>query len=362
MSVGQFGVGEAVSPNIIRSFFNGIHGSEAAWLPIFESTFDRWESISGLDYSYESNDDGAAWATSAGIVGTRADVRISSHSIDGQTGSNTLAYNFFPNFADQVIDSDNVAFYSNASNGYRGTRNVLTHETGHGIGMSHLESSNSAQLMEPFINNSFDGPQYFDILSAQRGYGDFNEKSFGQLGNDDSSRATDLGTIADGGTIAIGQDASTLIVDFTAEDFVSIDDSSDTDFFKFSVGGAGTVDLTLEAFGFTFNVGPQGGSQSPFNSRERSDLSLTLLDSGLSVLGTSNFTGLGGSEMLTGIAVTAGDYFIQITGVDNSDANIFDVQFYGLTAGFTLSAIPEPTSAMMFMVGLGVLGFRRRRE
>jgi hypothetical protein len=315
-----------------------------------------------LDYSYEANDDGAAWAISTGQLGTRADVRISAHSIDGQAGSNTLAYNFFPNFADQVIDSDNTTFYSDATNNYRGTRNVLAHETGHGIGMSHIESADSSQLMEPFINNSFDGPQYFDILSAQRGYGDFNEKSFGQLGNDDSSRATDLGTIADGGTVAVGQDASTLIVDFTAEDFVSIDDESDTDFFKFTVGGTGTVDIDLEALGFTFKVKTQNvNDEIDFNSKERSDLALTLLDSGLSVLGSSNFTGLGGSEMLTGIAVTAGDYFIQITGADNSDDNIFDVQFYGLTAGFTLSAIPEPTSAMMFMVGLGVLGSRRRR-
>ena len=72
--------------------------------------------------------------------------------------------------------------------------------------------------------------------------------------------------------VEVGQDAKTFIVDLTAEDFVSIDDESDTDFFKFNVAGNGTVDIDLEALGFTFQVGPQGGTQNPFDTTERSDL------------------------------------------------------------------------------------------
>lgn len=362
MIVGQFS-SEADTPNVIRSFFNGIHGTEADWLPIFESTFGRWASISGLEYEYEANDDGEDWVISSGVLGTRADVRISAHSIDGQSGSNTLAYNFFPDFADQVIDSDNVSFYSDASNNYRGTRNVLTHETGHGIGMSHLLSNDSAQLMEPFINNSFDGPQYFDILAAQRGYGDFNEKSFAQLGNDDASRATDLGTLTDGGIVEIGQDAKTFVVDLASDDFISIDDDSDTDFFRFSVDGDGIVDIDLEALGFTFLVGPQsGGSQNPFDTTLRSDLKLDFFDSALTSLGSSDLTGLGGMESLTGIEVSAGDYFIRVSGADNVDSNLFDVQFYGLSASFTLNPVPEPTAIPLLLMGLAAMGSRRRRS
>ncbi len=363
MTVGQFS-SEADSPNIIRAFFDGIHGAGSettVWRPMIESTFDRWGSISGLDYSYEAADDGASWVSSGGLLGARADVRLSAHSIDGQVGTNTLAYNFFPDSADQVIDSDNTGFFSNSANSFRGTRNVLAHETGHGLGMSHLESSDTGQLMEPFIGTSFDGPQYFDILSAQRGYGDFNEKSFGQLGNDVATRATDLGTITDGGTAAVGQDASGLIVNLTDEDFVSIDDNTDTDFFKFSVAGNGTVDIDLDALGFTFNVGSQGGMQNPFDTTLRSDLKLELFDSGLTSMGFSDMTTLGGSESFSGINVTAGDYFIRVTGSDNTDTNLFDVQFYGLSTTFNMSAVPEPTSATLFLVGIGILGFRRRR-
>lgn len=365
--VGQFS-SEPDTPNEIRAFFNGIHGTEADWLPIVGSTFDRWSSISGLDYTFEAADDGAAWAVSAGVTGVRADVRISAHSIDGQAGSNTLAYNFFPDFADQVIDSDNVAFFSDPSNDFRGTRNVLAHETGHGIGMRHLFSGDSEQLMEPFINNNFDGPQYFDILAAQRGYGDFNEKSFGQLGNDVAARATALGNIADGASVAIGQDASTFVVDIDSDDFFSIDDTDDIDFYSFTVNSSGMIDIDLEALGFTFEVESQAANGDPagdaidFNTRERSDLALTLFDSSMTNLGSSNITGLGGAESLTGVSIGPGTYFIEVTGLDNADDNLLDAQFYGLTAAFTASAVPEPGSVAFMFLGLTGVAFRRKKR
>jgi hypothetical protein len=359
-------IGEPTSANDIRSFFNGIHGSEAAWQPIFESTFDRWSSISGLDYSFEAADDGANFVSAGGFTGVRADVRIGAHSINGPGIDNVLAYNFFPNTGDMVIDSDNLAFYSNGANNFRGTRNVLMHETGHGIGMEHLFSNNSEQLMEPFINNNFDGPQHFDILAAQRGYGDFNEKSFGQLGNDVAARATDLGSLAVGDSFAIGQDAQTLVVTGDADDFFSIDDTTDIDFYQFTVADSGLIDIDLEALGFTIEVDGQGsdgmraGNSIDFNTQERSDLTLQLFDSNSVLLGSSNFTGLGGMESLTGIALGPGTYFVEISGVNNADANLLDTQFYGLTASF--SAVPEPSSAVLMMLGVAGVTLRRRRR
>ena len=68
----------------------------------------HWASISGLEFAFEAADDGAAFITSPGIINTRADLRIAAHSIDGQSGPNTLAYNYLPESGDQVIDSDNV--------------------------------------------------------------------------------------------------------------------------------------------------------------------------------------------------------------------------------------------------------------
>ncbi|MCQ6458457.1 matrixin family metalloprotease, partial [Vibrio parahaemolyticus] len=87
----------------------------------------------------------------------RGDVRIGGHTIDGSSG--TLAYNFFPNTSDMVIDTAD-SFYSVTTDNSLRLRNVIMHEAGHGLGISHVESNNGSFLMEPFINLGFDGPQF----------------------------------------------------------------------------------------------------------------------------------------------------------------------------------------------------------
>ncbi len=340
--------------------------TQRPWFQLFQSVFDRWSSISGLSYIYEANDNGVAFSNSSnasnrGVLGIRADVRIGGRAIDGNSG--ILAFNFFPNVGDMVIDTgDN--FYSNTSNNSRGLRNVVAHEHGHGLGMDHLDSNNSAQLMEPFLSTAFDGPQYHDILMAHRGYGDFNEKSNGGLGNDIVSRATSLGAISDGGSVSIGNSARSLVVAPTATDFVSIDDQSDTDFYSFTVDSAGTVNVLLEALGFTYNAGPQGGAQSAFDTLRRSDLALAIFDTDmLSLLGSANNTGLGGSESLNDILLDhAGTYFVRVSGISSLGGSAIKTQFYGLSVGFTASAIPEPATGMlMTMIAFGTLIQRRRK-
>ncbi len=362
-------VGEPASNNNIRAFLNGIYsGGEAEWLPLFQQVFDRWDSISGLEYQYESNDDGAVFAgfASRGVLGTRADVRIGGHRIDGNSG--TLAYNFFPAgnagwSGDMVIDTDDDFFDNTTFNDSRPLRNVVSHEHGHGVGMEHLTSTDTQQLMEPSTTSTpdYDGPQYFDILAAQRGYGDFNEKSNDQLGNDTFDLATDLGSIADGAMFEIGMDAandptSNFVGQFDT-DFFSIDDTSDTDFYSVTFGSDGVVDILLEALGFEFNV-----SGTTFDSKERSDLGLELFDTdGTTSLGSSNLTGLGGMESLSGIAVSAGTYFISVTGTNNVDGNLLDTQFYGLSGSFTATGVPEPGTLAIFAFGAIGLLVRRRK-
>ena len=113
-----------------------------------------------------------------GAAERTSDMRIGGHSIDGQSGSNTLAYNYFPNAGDMVIDTDNVSFYSNRTGDHIRLRNVIMHEVGHGLGISHLVSNDSRFLMEPFIDVSFDGPQFAEILAVHRMYGDNNEENW----------------------------------------------------------------------------------------------------------------------------------------------------------------------------------------
>lgn len=379
-SIPAFNTGNAGNSNLIARL-DSIYGAggggtdltQRPWFQEFESTFSRWASISGLSYQYEANDDGVSYSNfnggaTRGLLGTRADVRIGGRTIDGN--SNVLAFNFFPNIGDMVIDT-NDNFFSNSSgtaNNFRGLRNVLSHEHGHGIGMAHLFASNSSQLMEPSINNSFDGPQHHDILVAQRAYGDANEKSFAGLGNDVATRATSLGALADAGVISVGDSARSLVVPASSNDFFSIDDASDTDFWSFSIAEAGNVDILLESLGFSYLTQPQGSNGLPtgtnvtFNTQQRSDLALALFDvDGTTLLSFSNVNGLGGVESISSFGLTsAGTYFVRITGADNPDVGSLDTQFYGLSVGFT-AAIPEPgTAGLLSLCVVAALARRRR--
>ena len=151
--------------------------TQRPWFNLFEDSFGRWGELVGVDYIYEPNDDGTPHGTAPGVLGVRADMRIGGGFIDG--GSNTLAYNFFPNNGDMVIDTGDSAFYSSIALNFRRMRNVLMHEHGHGGGLSHVESATGRFLMEPTINTAFDGPQLDDIRGMQRHYGDVQEKSNG---------------------------------------------------------------------------------------------------------------------------------------------------------------------------------------
>ena len=303
------------------------------WFSIFEDSFARLSELSGVTYVYEPNDSGQSIRNRTfwqGLLGVRPDVRIGGHSIDGQSGSNTLAYNYFPDHGDMVIDTDNVSFYSNPTNDFRAFRNVLMHEAGHGLGVSHVESNDAAFLMEPYINTSFDGPQLDDILALHRNYGDALEAN---PGNDTFATAGSLGALAGGQTLRIGTLGDSTFVSADQSDFVSIDDDSDTDYFGFTLPHQFEVTLDLTPRGTTYNAGPQNGTQTPLNTKALSNLGLELIDTdGSSVLETADTNGVGVAEAITHV-LTAGDYFARVTGANDN------VQLYGLdvsgTATFT---------------------------
>ena len=358
-------LGGGGNSNLISTFDatygNGGGGSDLTnrpWFTPFANSFNRWSQLAGLSYQYSAADDGIAQdSNNPGILGVRGDVRIGGKNIDGPSG--TLAYNYFPNFGEMVIDTADMALYSNAANNYRFLRNVVMHEHGHGMGCPHCESSNAAFLMEPFINTNFDGPQYHDILLAQRGYGDVNEKSFSGLGNDVFTRATSLGAINVGGTASVGNDARDLAVGGSEVDFVSIDDQTDTDFFSFSVAGAGMVNVLLESLGQTYNIANQGGTQAPWNTDLRSDLALALYGTdGTTLLSSANLTGLGGNEQVNFNLGSGGTYYLRVTGLDNADAIAVDTQFYALS----VQVVPEPGTIAALGLGAALLARRRRRR
>ena len=242
--------GESTDPSNLVAFMSSIYGTVTAdtdytdevWFTHFQSTYDRWSELSGITYVYVSYDDGATFAGAAGASGLRADVRIGGHRIDGNSG--VLAYSFYPNNAEMVIDTADTN-YPSTGNAIR-LRNVLAHESGHGLGLKHVSSNNSSILMEGNLSTSFDGPQYDDILGLQRHYGDDYEQSGG---NNTSGTATSLGALGAGQTLSVGTSAVSAVVLPSAKDFVSIDDESDVDFFSFTTSAAGTVTIQLTPAG-----------------------------------------------------------------------------------------------------------------
>ncbi|MEM1011785.1 MAG: matrixin family metalloprotease [Planctomycetota bacterium] len=396
--------------------------TQRPWFSSFEDSFERWGELSGLSYVYEPNDDGSNRSNSQfnGVLGVRADVRIGGSFRDGNSG--VLASNFFPTSGgDMTLDTGDVNFYSNGAANFRGLRNVIMHEHGHGLGMSHVESNDASFLMEPFINTSFDGPQLDDIRSLHRGYGDRLEANGG---NDSLALATSLGNATDT-TIGIGLDGTNNTrVEPDDVDFISLDGFSDVDFFSFDVDSAALVDLSLTPFGGTYSQGPQNGSQSVDDNSDDNDLTLTIFDSdGVTQLAQVNDFAGGFTESLSNFVLdAAGTYYARITGavdamvfyslivdgdgvllgdanrdgvVDLADFGILRANF-GLTGGFGdanfnndgvvdltdfgilrsnfgnssasdlaildawVATIPEPTTGLFALASVGLLAGRRR--
>lgn len=325
--------------------------SQKTWFRYFQQSFDRWSQLAGLTYVYESRDGGDALdGTSApiGQLGVYPDIRIGGHFIDGETGSNTLAYNYFPNHGDMVIDTGNPAFFGNAASNALRFRNTLMHEHGHGLGFNHLESSTNGFLMEPSIQTSFDGPQFDEILAAQRNYGDPLEKDGG---NDTIATATLAREFTVSGTWGIGASAgSSAVVGATARDFVSVDDDSDNDYYRFTVSAPARVNLSLIPVGPTYNEGPQDGTQTSLVTSQLANLGLALFQQN-TLMASVNANGLGLVETLTNqLALPGFNYYARAFSVSNN------VQMYRLSINATY--IPEPSGWLLVILGIAALGGR----
>ncbi len=326
----------AGAPSDLIAFLDSAHGAGPGgsdltlrpWFPIFKSAFENWGALNGVKYTYEANDDGAGMGGggATGVLGVRGDLRIGGHFIDGQqVGANVLACNYFPSNGDMILDTGNTAFYGPAAAPQLGFRNVLEHEHGHGMGISHVCPINQTKLMEPFISFDFLGAQEDDILAANRGYGDRDEFP---AQNDTSATATPLGAIATDGSVTRTK--------------VSIDGTSDQDYYSFVAPVGAYANITVTPTGSTYLSGPQIGAcdtGTSFNSLIESNLGFQLRgQSGVNVLASANAVAAGGAEQTFGTLLSegAGTYFVRVFGAQDK------AQMYDLSIELTGSQPPPP--------------------
>jgi len=309
------------------AFLDGIYGvvnggsnlTTRPWFGVFQAAFDNWGRLNGVNYIYEPNDDGANAAGSglSGNLGVRGDLRIGGHFIDGESGPNVLACNFFANSGDMIIDTGNPSFYGPNPRDpqSRGFRNVLEHEHGHGLSFNHVCPTNRTKLMEPSVTGAFLGAQEDDILAANRGYGDRDEFP---SQNDTSATATSLGGVANNSSVNRAQ--------------ISIDGNSDQDFYSFTAPPNSRATVTVTPTGSSYLNGPQNrnGSCSAgtnFNSLIENNLGVELRgQSGSNILATANSRPAGTNERIANVSLSegSGTYFVRVFG-NRDRAQLYDL-------------------------------------
>ncbi|MFQ3610333.1 MAG: matrixin family metalloprotease [Fimbriimonadales bacterium] len=295
--------GGSAPSNLFASMNSKFGNNTTLWQNQFRNSFARWSQVAGLRYT-EVSDDGAAFPNSAGSASApRGDVRIGSRSLDGSGG--VLAFNYFPNTGDMVLDSSEN--WQSSSGTYRFLRNTVMHEHGHGLGMGHVIPTDRTKLMEPYLNTNFDGPQDDDIRGAQRLYGDPYEL------NNTAATATPIDMTS---------------TNNTALNMASLDRTADVDFYRITVPPARLLTITVTPIGASYQVGPDGGTATTIDTRAIQNLQLELRASnGTTVLATAPNTGIGATKQIANYKTlpAGGTYFARVfsgTGSTN------DVQRY----------------------------------
>jgi len=300
----QFGSG----PSVLFRRMNALFGSPAAWQAKFAQIFSEWSKVAGVTYILVS-DDGANFPNTDGSLGHRGDVRIGMKYLDGP--SNVLAYDFFPDGGDMVVDSSEN--WADPGQNYIFLRNVLAHEHGHGLGLEHVCPINGTKLLEPYYASAFDGPQHDDIRAGDRNYGDRYEP------NNNAATATPLGSL--------GQDS--LVQN------VSLDHVTDIDYYSFSIPSGKSFTLTLQPVGYTYLNGQQNGDGSCsagtlINTLNDLNLDLYLYNSSGTVLLTqSSSHPAGEAEVLLHYPVSpsGGSFIAKVVGSGTDAVQMYDLEF-----------------------------------
>ena len=294
-----------------------------SWWGVMNRAYQQFGRVSGINMVYvaEQNPNG----TDTGMEG---DIRIGGENIDGTPGG-ALADNTFPNDGDMRIDTTRESdgrptfWHTNEA----ALRNLMIHETGHGVGLGHAQNTGVTAVMEGGLRTDIWGLQFDDVYALNRQYGDPLERNGG---NNFAATATSLGDVTLGGSVSVGRDAVDSVVQEFDDDWVGIDGSNDADWFKFTTTAPGFANIQLKPIGPSYVSVQQGN----FNAAAQSDLTLQLFtgSSPVSLLENAGKTGLGEAETIGArYLATPATYLLRVRG--SQDLN----QFYQLDVALNVA-------------------------
>ena len=299
-----------------------------AWWTVMNNAYQQFGRVSGINMIYvpELNADGS----DTGLAG---DIRIGGEILDGMPGG-ALADNTFPDEGDMRIDTTretdgSIGFYFSTE---PGLRNLVIHESGHGVGLGHVEFVNGSgkAVMEGGLRTDIWGLQFDDIYGLNRQYGDPRERDGG---NNSPATASVLGNFTSTGSVSWGTSATDGSVEQFDDDWLGIDGTNDLDYFRFSIASETFANIKLTPVGPSYTTVQQGN----INAAAMSDLSMQLFaqnpNSTLSLLTSVNQQGLGSAELIPALQLSApGDYLIRVRGLQDMN------QFYQID--LTVSELP----------------------
>jgi hypothetical protein len=282
------------------------------WWSVINSAYAQYNRVSGLRMAYVSE-----LRADGSDSGREGDIRIGGELIDNNPGG-VLADNTFPNGGDMRIDTsrDGNGVPSGVHTSAAPFRNLISHESGHGVGLGHSDLQGAESVMESFLQDHFFGLQFDDVYAFNRLYGDPLEKSGG---NDSSSTATLLGAFSSPGVAIRGADAMDSVVEEEDDDWLGIDGTSDQDWFRFSTTKTAVVDLRVTPIGPSYTTTEQGA----FNAAAQADLVMEIYSPEMMLLRSIDQAALGGAEGVNSLTLMQpGDYFVRVAGRQDNN------QFY----------------------------------
>jgi hypothetical protein len=322
----------------------GFDYTNRPWWTVMNDAYAQYERVAGFTMVYVPE------LTAAGTdTGLEGDIRIGGENLDGTPGG-ALADNTFPNDGDMRIDvtreaNGSVGFYFATEPGFR---NLIIHESGHGVGLGHVEFVNGSgkAVMEGGLRTDIWGFQFDDIYGLNRQYGDPREKNGG---NNTPATANLMGNFTTSAAVSWGTDATDGTIEQFDDDFLSIDGSNDADWFRFSITGDTFANIKLSPIGPSYTTVQQGFIDATMYSDLNLQFFIQNPGGTLSLLSTVNQHGLGEAELIPAWQLTTpGDYLVRVRGTQDFN------QFYQLD--LNLSELPLPgMSADLNLDGLATI-------